>query len=128
MSHDPYVATLRAFFRADDEVEAILIADKIAENGSLDLEEDDGDTLGVTQVCKTGVGLTPQEVVEHLRITRNVLIRTRVKRCFEMAREIDQLAWALEHGDEQTWSLAGYDYSKFLDVAEAILVRKEDPQ
>ena len=124
---DQYVATLRAFFKADDEVEAIFIADQIKVNGEKDLEEEEGDELTVTQVTRIGVGYTPEEICNVVKHCRNVLIRTRVKRCFETARELDQLAWALEHGDTEMFGMAGYDYAKFMDVAEEILVRKGNP-
>ena len=118
-----WIATLRAVFRASDEVEAILIADKIKENGEKDLEPEDGDTLDVTQVTQNTLALAPIEIVALLRRARNVLIRTRVKQCFDTARELDMCIYMLDSRSERDLGieLAGYDYAKFMEIAQEVL-------
>lgn len=122
-----YVATLRAVFDAEDEVEAIFIADQIRQNGIVDLDEDDGDILDVTQVTSNDLALSPEETLTVLRRARNLLIRTRVKECYETAREFDKLIYILAHRTDPAFSLAGYNYGDFLDISEAILMRGEMP-
>jgi hypothetical protein len=117
-----YIATLRAVFDADDEISAILIADRIAVNGSKDLDTEDDDSLDVTNVINADVNkLTPEESIEVLKRGRNVLIRTRIKQCLEMARELDKMCYILAHRNEDTFDITGYDYGHFLDVAENVL-------
>lgn len=127
MSRARYVATLRAVYDADDEVEAIFIADKIKENGGVDLDEEEGDTLEVTQVTNNSLDISPEETLAHLRLSRDLLIRTRIKQCYELARQIDEMAYALEHRRDPDFDLSGYDYSEMLEITERILSEgKED--
>lgn len=116
-----YVATLRAMFDADDDVEAINIADIISENGAIDLVEEDGDTLEVTQVTSLAVDLIPQEVLIQLRQSRNLLIRTRIRQCYDTARDLDQIIWALAHRDEQNFDMSSYDYGKLVEITSQVL-------
>lgn len=122
-----YVATLRAVFDAEDEVEAIFIADQIRLNGFQDLDEDDGDILDVTQVTSNSLELSPEETLTQLKRARNLLIKTRIRQCYELAKELDQQLYALEHRADSDFSMAGYDYGKFMEIAEAILQRGEVP-
>lgn len=119
-----FVATLRAVFDADDEVTAILAAERIRENGIADLDEDEGDELNVTQVTSNALDISPDEVLEQLEKARNLLIRTRIKQCFEQARELDKIIYALRHRDEESFDMRGYDYGNFMDIAEEILTKK----
>jgi hypothetical protein len=121
-----YIATLRAQFNADDDVEAIWIADKIMENGEVDLNEDDGDLLEVTQVTSNALDITPQEVLVQLRRARNLLIRTRIKQCFETARELDKIIYALSHRDEINFDMSSYDWGAFMQITEQI-IKGEEP-
>lgn len=123
-SDDPlWVATLRAVFRAEDEVTAIMIADQIKVNGEKDLEEDDGDTLDVTQVTQNLLTISPQETVQLLRRARNQLIRTRVKDCLDVARELDKSIFMLANRSEHDtgYELAGYDYAGFMEIVTEVL-------
>jgi hypothetical protein len=122
-----YVATLRAVYDADDDVTAIFMADQIRVNGEQDLDDDDGNSLEVTQVTSMEVDLEPDEIITQLRHTRNILIKTRIKECFAEARQLDMLVHMLQHRHEPAIAMAGYDYSTFMDVAEAILIRNEVP-
>lgn len=118
-----WIATLRAVYRAEDEVEAIMVADQIKVNGEKDLDPDDGDTLDVTQVTQNLLALSPQETVQLLRRARNQLIRTRVKDCLDVARELDKSIFMLANRSEGNagYELAGYDYASFMEVMEEVL-------
>lgn len=122
-----FVATLRAVFDADDEVTAIFMADQIKVNGEQDLDPEEGDELEVTQVTSMAVDLNPEELLSQLRHTRNALIKTRIKECFQEARQLDMLTYMLQHRHEPEIAMAGYNYADFMDVAEAILIRGETP-
>ena len=115
-----YVATLRAVFDAESDVDAVFIADLICENGKKDLEEDSGDSLDVTQVTNFGIDLIPEETLTRLKQARNLLIKTRLRYCWDVAKELDKAIWSLERRDDEQL-MAGYDYGRFLEFARAIL-------
>lgn len=121
--HPLYIATLRAVFRASDDVEAIMIADQIKVNGEKDLDEEDGDTLGVTQVTQNLALLSPEETLALLRRARNALVRTRVTSGYDLAQELDKFIYMLDRRSENDtgFELAGYKYGNFLEVAQEIL-------
>jgi hypothetical protein len=127
---DKYVATFRAVYEAEDEVEAMLIADTIEQNGKRDLEEEEGDTLDVTQVMafKDAKNITPQETLFALRKARNVLIRVRFKDCYLLAQELDKVIHYMSHNMEPNEAYAPpYDYGNFLEIAHGILKNGKDP-
>ena len=122
-----YVATLRAIYDAADDVEAIFVADQIKVNGFEDLDEDDNDVLDVTQVTSNEIDLSPEETIVQLKRARNLLIRTRIKDCFNLAKELDLQIFALERREDPAFSMAGYSHGDFMDLAQRILVNKEQP-
>lgn len=116
-----YIATLRAVFNAADDVEAIMIADQIKVNGEKDLEN--SDSLDVTQVTQNTLSLSPVEITAILRRARNILIRTRIRECYDTAREVDKCIYMM---DSRTYrytgmELAGYDWGKFMEIVEEVL-------
>jgi len=119
-----YVTTLRACYDAADDVEAIFIADKIRENGQQDLTDDDEEnesTLEVTQVTSNQLDISPEELLVQLRRARNLLIKTRIRDCYQLAKELDQQIFALANRSEPDFAMAGYSYGNFMDLTEAIL-------
>lgn len=123
----PFIALIQAAYEAEDEAEARLIAERLVDNASQDLEPEEGDEVWLNQlVCIDAQQVTPDESVVRLRVARNALIKTRNRRCIDQARELDKLIWQMVHDSLDSDSLAGYDYTAFLDVCEAILVRKEN--
>lgn len=121
-----FIATLRATFEADDEVEAALMANELVEAAADIMDE--GATLDVTQVIPLDLKrkIEPAELVEQLRKSRDMLILTRIIQCFELAKELDKIAWILEHRSEDSFDLAGYDYTAPYDRADELLGRKKD--
>lgn len=118
-----YLATVRITFEAEDEVEAQLIGNEVSE--TLDKILEDEDTIDVTQIIPFGVdSATPEEMVAEMRRVRDMLIRTRIIQCFDLAKEIDKQAWILEHRAEETFDLTGYNYTKFFDHVDRVLGRK----
>jgi len=130
-NHPQYIATYRASFEATDEVEAMLISDRIIENATTDLVQDDDDenepTFELTQLTSNKLTVIPEEVTTFLQKARNLLIRTRRPRALDAARELDILIHAIKHDLPHGTEGQGYDYGNFMDVAEAILVRRESP-
>lgn len=116
-----YITTLRAVYNAEDDVEAIYIAEQIRSNGASDLDEEDGDSLDVTQTTSNAIDLSPEETINQLRLARNLLIRTRIKQCFYLAKELDQTLYALIHRDESGFSMGGYSHGDFMDLALKVL-------
>jgi hypothetical protein len=110
---------------AQDELEARLEMNELVEAAAELLE--DGETIDVTQIMPVeaqGV-IEPAEMVEQLRRSRDMLIKTRIVQCFELAREIDKTAWILEHRSEESFDLSGYDWGAFMDLTNKLLGRKE---
>lgn len=123
-----YVSTLRAVYDAQDDVEAMLIADKIAENGAQDLDdEDDEASLEVTQVISNSLELTPDELISRLRVARNLLIKTRIRQCYTLAKELDEVIFALVNREEPGFTMRSYNHGDFLDLVESILVKGASP-
>lgn len=121
-----FAITLRGIVECADEVEAIMIADVIQTEGEKFLEEDDGDDLSVTQVTSHGFALTPDELIDRLLRTRNDLIKTRVKECWDTAKVLDQTIHGLRKSFDPMIS-GNYSHGDFMDVATAILQRGEYP-
>lgn len=122
MEAHQYVATLRASFAADDEVQAQLAADNMAE-AVRELLDEDTDDVVVTQVIDTEPAIVADEMVNVLARARDTLIKTRMMSYVDLAREIDKVCFALEYGDLQT--LVPYDYGRFMERVEQLL-RKPD--
>ena len=122
-----YVATLRAIYNAPDDVQAVFIADQIRLNGTEDLEEDDGDVLDVTQVTSNELDLTPEETIIQLKKARNLLIKTRIRQCYALAKELDLQIFALAHRESPEFMLSTYNHGDFMDLAQAILIEGEEP-
>jgi len=120
-----FIATLRSVFGAEDELSAALVANELQEAVATLLDEDD--TVDVTQVIPYDLPdrVEPAEIGELLRRCRDVLIMTRVIQLVELAKELDKAAWILEHRNEQSFDLSGYDYGKVFDRAEELLGRKK---
>jgi hypothetical protein len=118
-----YLATLRATFDAEDELEAQLLTHDMTER--LDSLLEDDDTVDVTQLIPFGVlgEVEPAELVNLMRRVRDMLIMTRIVQCFDLAKGIDQTAWILEHRAEATFDLSGYNYTALFDRADELLGR-----
>lgn len=119
-----YLVTIRCTLDAEDDLEAKLEANEVIEQASDVLDEDD--TIDVTQIIPLSLqrSVEPSEMVAHLRRSRDMLIKTRIIQCFELAKELDKVAWILEHRSEETFDLAGYDYGAIYDLADTILGRQ----
>lgn len=125
-----YVATLRAIFTAEDDVHAQLIANELAEQAGVILDE--GDTIDYTQVILAEITgpISPIEVVEKMRQMCDILISTRIKECYEMAQWLHKIAYMLEHRFEEFGDSPGpgYDYGEFTDRAKQIFDRMRKEQ
>lgn len=117
-----YIAVLQAIYEAPDPATALMIADRIRENGSLDLDEDsDGDSLDVIQVTDTDISVDPIEQIAQFEKTRNTLIALRIGEAYEIARSLDQLIHALQLKVDLPIAMSTYDYTNFLELAQSIL-------
>jgi hypothetical protein len=121
-----YVSTFRAVYEAEDDVAAAIIADQIRLNAEQDLDEDE-DTFECSQTTSNALDLSPDETISQLKRARNLLIKTRIKQCYELARELDRVIYALPYRDEPSFTMGGYDYGNFMDLTLAILERGEEP-
>lgn len=119
-----YVGTLRVIVNSPDEVEASITMDRLKEACEALLDEEDGDEVQLTQVTSNSTDLEPTETLNVLKRARNALIRTRIKQCYDQARELDKLIYVLATKDGD---LANYDYGGLLDIAQDILQKGHDP-
>ncbi len=123
----PYVSTMRLVIHSPDEVEATITTDRIREIVAEYLDEEDGDQVIITQVTPNSSDLSPEELLVVLKRARNGLIRTRVKECFDLARELDKQIHALGLRTSTSEAHTSYDYTNLLDIAEQILNGEADP-
>lgn len=122
-----YVATIRLTFQAADDVEAQLISELARERAESELDtEEDKDEAILTQVTSFSVAIEPRELLTRLTLTRNDLIRTRYRECFELARQLDILLDALQKRLLPE-DVTDYDYGRFPEVARRILQEGENP-
>jgi len=105
-----------------------MIAEKIRENGGADLDEDEGDSIDVTQVTNNTLILAPHETIAVLRKARNQMIRTRTRAGVELAKSVDEFLWVIENRAEGEPAYAPpYPRERILAVLEAVLKRGESP-
>lgn len=119
-----FVATFRATYKAESEVEANLIAYNIEELVTQEiLDEDEEDEIVTTQVIDTEPAVVVDEMLNVLAKARDTLIKTKLQSCVDVAREVDKVCFALEHGDLK--SIVPYDYGRFMDRIEHIIKPRE---
>lgn len=121
-----YIATYRVVFEAQDDMQAALISDMLMENAKRNLDEEEGDTIELTQLTDFPDSLAPEETIVRLCHARNLLIKTRLKYAYDQAKELDKVIWSLKNRDD-LMLLAGYDYGRFFEIASAILNKGENP-
>lgn len=116
---ESYVATFRVTVMEDSEIEANLVVESLREGMMETLDEEDGDSVVVTQIIPFALRhiQTPQEICDVLRRDRNILIATKIKELWDIARSLDQTIHILETGSDQ---LIDYNYTRFLELAERI--------
>lgn len=115
-----YTSVIRMVFVADSIPEAEMTAYAAVEAIEENLVElDHGDEVEVTYVGPQIDGTTPSELIASLERTRNTLILTKSQRCWEVAKELDKLVFALERGDYT--ALASYDHGRFFEIAQKVL-------
>lgn len=121
-----FVSTVRVVTVSQDEVEAQLTLDRLREAMMDLLDEEEGDSVTVTQTTEFTTDISPEETIVVLRRARNALVRTRIKQCFDLARELDQQIYLLQGRYDPEFS-PNYDYGSFISIAERILSKGEDP-
>lgn len=123
-----FIATYRATFAADSDVEAAVIAEQIRQNAELDLDTaEDGDEVIQTQLTESAIAVAPQEVIIRLIQVRNDLIKMKVKDCWELAEAINRLVHALKQSLTVDDAVVSYDHSSFMRTVELVL-RGVNPQ
>lgn len=128
MADEPrtFVSTVRVVTVSQDEVDAQLTLDRLREAMMGLLDEEEGDSVTVTQTTEFTTDISPEEMLVILKRARNALIRTRIKQCFDLAREMDQQIYLLAGRFDPEFS-PNYDYGSFIGIAERILNKGEDP-
>lgn len=116
---EAYVATFRVTLVEDSEVGANLVVESLRDKMMETLDEEEGDSVVVTQIIPFSLQhiRTPQEICDVLRRDRNILIATKIKELWDIARSLDQTIHILETGSDQ---LIDYNYTRFLELAEQI--------
>lgn len=122
----PYVGTLRVIVFAADEVEATLTMDTLQQESEKLLDDEDGDAVLTTQIIPFTTEVSPEEIITILKRARNALIKTRMKECWNTARELDMNICALSARIDPEFPPV-YDYSRLLELTDRILNKKEEP-
>lgn len=117
-----YLGTMRITFMADSFADALLIGNEMEEAVDKLLEDDD--TADVTQVIPINGPVTPEELVAQMHSCRDMLIRTRISTCVDLARELDKVAWMLANRRETDYNPGNYNYANFMDHLKRVLVRE----
>lgn len=121
-----FIGTLRIFIHTDTEVEAVLATSEITDLVEDFLDDEDGDKAELTQLTQFTTDVEPSETLTILAHARNVLIKTRIKDCFDMAQSLDQMIHSLRYR-EASGLLPPYDYSGFMETANDILTNGANP-
>lgn len=119
-----FLTVLHIYHSSETEVDAIAEADDIKlgiEKHLIDTEN--GEAVDVVQVIPTSEDPTPTAQVTQLRRSRNILIRTRIKECWEFAKALDEIIFQLSKRTlgEGEYRHAGYDWSNFMTVTKEVL-------
>lgn len=121
------MGTLRVVLNVQDELEAVLAMDKIRNEAMDLLDEEEGDAVELTQLIRfDSAHLTPEEILVNLKRTRNILIRTRMRGCYDLASALDQQIHTL-HCQLDSGYDPQYDYGRMMSFLDRILNKKEDP-
>lgn len=120
------VSTYRVCFSAKDEADGQIIAESISDKIMDLLDEEDGDFVELTQTLpfSENTPVTPQEVCDQLRLARNILLRTRIKDFYDLARELDKAIFILKNRREETMDFSGYDWGKMVEIAAEVFKGK----
>ena len=116
-----YLAVLHAYINADDYISAIGSADdlKIGMEQRL-LDTDQGEAVDVVQTIPTEEPPTPSAQLTQLRRARNILLRTKSKDGYDLARALDLKIHELHVRLDPEMSLVSYDWSKFIEVLKEV--------
>ncbi len=118
-----YIAVAQIFLASEDHVSAISEADDIKLAVERDLLDPDlNEEMDIVEVVEGEDKRIPLEIVIHLRHTRNILLGTRSKEGYDLARSLDEFTHMLEMKQVDTEeSRSSYDYSKLLIVLKEVL-------
>ena len=117
-----FIATYRATFDAGSDVEAAVIAEQVRQNAELDLDTtEDGDEVIQTQLVESNIAVAPQEVIIRLTQVRNDLIKMKVRDCWLLAEQVNQLIHALKNSLSVDDAQVSYNHSSFMRTVELVL-------
>lgn len=122
-----FVNTLRIFVYEKDEVAAALAVEDIIDLIEDYLVPEDGDRVESTQLTPFTTDVEPEELLVILARARNGLIRTRIKQCFDLGKQMDEIIHALRHRDDGSGFIPPYNHGDFIMLAKKILTDGEDP-
>lgn len=117
-----YVAILEAYFEAETDVDALLIAEVTRENAGRDLDADADDSIEVVAVIPQTLRIFKMDrLLRKMRDVRDELIRTKITQCVDLARELDRQAFILENRIDEHFDAGTYDYGAFIQLMKEVL-------
>ena len=122
-----FIQTLRVFINSPTEVDADIAGQEIVDLIEEYIDPEDGDRVESTQLTSFESDVEPDEQLIILARARNTLIRTRIKQCFDLAKEVDYTMHALRHRDDGSGFIPPYSHGDFMLIAKSILQDGEDP-
>ncbi len=120
MSLRPFNIVLRGTIFCETEVDAVLAANAIMEAASKDLEPEEGDEIAVTEVLEHTLASDPIELVQRLVRVRNDLIKTKIKQCWDTAKEIDFIIYGLKYRMDPL-AMGSYDHGRIFEITQKVL-------
>lgn len=113
-----FVATFRVLLESPTEVEAQVAAEALSE--TIEEHLDEGDDLRLMEVINADNAATYHELALTLRVARNKLLATKKRDAYDLARQLDQMAWDIHVAASSNNLNPSYDHGKFIDVARAV--------
>ena len=114
-----FLTVIHVYTIAEDEVSAILGADDVR----LALERhvlDEGESVDIVQTIPLDESPVPSAQITQLRRARNILLRTKSKDNYDLARSLDQAIHTLESRLDPENSSVKYDWSNLIKVLREV--------
>lgn len=118
-----FVGVVHLYIKEKSHAEAILAAEDIKQHLESEVLDKSmlGEAVDVLEVIPTEEDPIPSASCTTLRRARNVLLRTRTRDGFDLARELDRFAWMLEQKqDTKDLHNNEYDYGQFISTAKQV--------
>lgn len=116
-----YTAVMHLYLRSDDYVSAIAEADDVKLAVEKIVEADIGEGMDVVEIVEADEEPIASGSIMQLRRARNILIRTKYKEAYDLARSLDEMCHVLATRVDPTMVAGTYDYSNLMRVLKEVI-------